>query len=80
MWNNKVLKVVVLAILSTLFLVGCGNIATLGDPTPVVNDPLQVGDIAPDFTLPDSNGNMIQLAHEYHNNEVVVLVFYRTYL
>jgi peroxiredoxin len=36
--------------------------------------------IAPDFSLPDSEGNMVQLADELQNNEQVVLVFYYTYL
>ena len=38
--------------------------------------PLQVGDMAPDFTLPDSNENMVNLAEELQENEQVVLVFY----
>ena len=36
--------------------------------------------IAPDFTLPDSNGNMVNLADELQQNEQVVLVFYYTYI
>lgn len=46
-------------------------------PEPVVvNDPLHAGDTAPDFTLPDSNGNMVSLAALLQDNEMVVLVFY----
>jgi hypothetical protein len=37
------------------------------------------GDIAPDFTLPDSNGNMVRLADELNDNRMVVLVFYASY-
>jgi len=37
---------------------------------------LPVGEIAPDFTLPDSNGNMVNLAEELQENEQVGLVFY----
>lgn len=37
---------------------------------------LPVGEIAPDFTLPDSNGNMVNLAEALQENEQVVLVFY----
>jgi peroxiredoxin len=36
-------------------------------------------EIAPDFTLPDSNGNMVNLAAELQENEQVVLVFYYLY-
>ena len=36
----------------------------------------RTGDIAPDFTLPDSNGNMVHLADELNDNRMVVLVFY----
>ena len=37
------------------------------------------GDIAPDFTLPDSNGNMVRLADELDDNRMVILVFYHAY-
>ncbi len=37
-------------------------------------------EMAPDFTLPDSNGNMVNLADELQENEQVVLVFYFGYL
>ena len=37
------------------------------------------GDIAPDFTLPDSEGNMVNLADELGENQSVVLVFYFEY-
>jgi hypothetical protein len=39
----------------------------------------RTGDIAPDFTLPDSNGNMVRLADELNDNRMVVLVFYASY-
>jgi peroxiredoxin len=34
------------------------------------------GDIAPDFTLPDSNGNEVSLGETLQENEQVVIVFY----
>ena len=37
-------------------------------------------EVAPDFTLPDGNGNMVHLADELQNNEQVVLVFYYGYV
>ena len=37
--------------------------------------PLQVGDKAPDFTLPDQNGNKVSLA-QYLGKKNVVLAFY----
>ena len=39
----------------------------------------RTGDIAPDFTLPDSVGNMVSLADELNNNRLVILVFYHAY-
>ncbi len=40
---------------------------------------LQAGDLAPDFTLPDSNGNPVHLAEELTSNRTVVLVFYQAH-
>jgi len=37
--------------------------------------PLKVGDKAPDFTLPDQNGNKVSLA-QYLGKKNVVLAFY----
>jgi len=37
------------------------------------------GDIAPDFTLPDSEGNIVNLADELQENQSVILVFYFEY-
>ena len=39
-------------------------------------DPLGTGDLAPDFTLPDSNGIMVNLADNLLDNRLVILVFY----
>jgi peroxiredoxin len=50
-------------IVAMLFIAGCGS-------TPQDTPP------APDFTLPDSSGNMVNLADELDSNEHVVLVFY----
>jgi hypothetical protein len=35
------------------------------------------GDVAPDFALPDSNGNIVRLSDELQDNQMVVLVFYK---
>lgn len=37
------------------------------------------GDIAPDFTLPDGDGSMVNLADELQDHQSVVLVFYLEY-
>lgn len=37
------------------------------------------GDIAPDFSLPDSNGNMVRLSDQLLDNRLVILVFYHAY-
>lgn len=39
-------------------------------------DPLGTGDLAPDFTLPDSNGNLVSLANSLVDNRLTILVFY----
>ena len=44
-----------------------------GGPTAFV-----VGDLAPDFTLPDAKGRSVRLA-DYRGKKPVVLVFYRGY-
>jgi hypothetical protein len=36
----------------------------------------RAGDVAPDFTLPDKDGNMVRLADELKDHSSVVLVFY----
>ena len=44
------------------------DIRTAGGP--------RVGDVTPDFTLPDKDGNMVRLADELKDHRSVVLVFY----
>jgi len=39
----------------------------------------RTGDKAPDFTLPDHNGNLMYLADQLQDNLSVVLVFYHAY-
>ena len=38
-------------------------------------DPLKVGDLAPDFALPDQNGRTIRLS-DFRGKKTVVLAFY----
>ena len=38
----------------------------------------RTGDTAPDFTLPDSEGNMVRLSDELKDNRFVVLVFFHS--
>lgn len=37
------------------------------------------GEKVPDFTLPDSEGSMVNFAETLHDNEYVVLVFYHSH-
>lgn len=62
--NNRSVILTALLILFAALLVGCS-----GDTAPGA-------EIAADFTLPDSEGNMVGLADELAENEQVVLVFY----
>ena len=39
----------------------------------------RTGEMAPDFTLPDSNGIMVNLVDSLNDNQMVVLVFYHEY-
>lgn len=45
---------------------------------PATDSP-RVGDVAPDFILSDGTGNMVRLADELQENQVVVLVFYHSH-
>jgi len=79
-------------LLVLLFLVGCGNVvttpvseapaATSTEETVVIEksdtDGPRTGDMAPDFTLPDSEGNMVRLSDELKDNRFVVLVFFHS--
>lgn len=44
-------------------------------PTPVPYDKLKVGDMAPDFTLPDTAGNKVKLSDFRGKNNVVLAFF-----
>ena len=39
----------------------------------------RTGEIAPDFTLPDSYGDMVHLADELNDNRIVILVYYHAH-
>ncbi len=89
MSRQLALKLGIALTLTMLFLVGCGNTTSTpvvedsaATSTPKIEteepatDSPRVGDLAPDFTLPDSTGTMVHLADELQENQVVVLVFY----
>ncbi len=92
MSRQQVLKLGIALMLTMLFLFGCGNkpstpaledSAATSTPKieteePTVDGP-RVGDVAPDFTLPDSNGNIVRLADSLLDNRLVILVFYHHY-
>ena len=42
----------------------------VGDPTP-----LKIGDVAPDFTLPSTQGGKVSL-HDFKGKQAVVLAFF----
>jgi cytochrome oxidase Cu insertion factor (SCO1/SenC/PrrC family) len=44
-------------------------------PTPAPYDKLKVGDMAPDFTLPDTAGNKVKLSDFRSKNNVVLAFF-----
>ena len=80
MSRTRVISMGLASILAGLFLFGCGTpavteIATEEPPA----GPLGEGDAAPDFTLPDTKGNMVRLADELLDNRLVILVFYHAY-
>ena len=80
MGGKKELTLGILIVVVGLFLFGCTtpsaeDIAIEELPT----DPLSTGDAAPDFTLPDSDGNMVHLADQLLDNRLVILVFYHSY-
>ena len=56
-----------------------GPSATSTSKPPFASDSLSTGDVAPDFILPDSNGNMVRLADQLLDNRLVILVFYHAY-
>ena len=79
-----------LVLLLTLLMAACsGTTSTAQTVEPkqaesVVNEESKTtgprtGDIAPDFALPDSNGNMVHLAEELKDHRKVILVFYHAY-
>ena len=82
-------KLVIVGLLTMLFLVACGNTgstpvtetppATFTPEPLVAMDLLSTGDVAPDFTLPDGEGNMVSLTDKLQDNQQVVLVFYSDY-
>ena len=79
MSHRQALNLSIAATLIVSFLVACGGNAPPAEPTitdiRTASGP-RVGDVAPDFTLPDKDGNMVRLADELKDNSSVVLVFY----
>lgn len=61
--NLRTIILVTVYLLPVFLLAACA-----GDPAPV--------ETAPDFTLSDSKGNMVNLEDELEKNEQIVLVFY----
>ncbi len=53
----------------------CLSLAALAAPVATPKTSLQVGDVAPDFSLPASTGQTISLSR-FRGNETVVLAFF----
>ncbi len=89
MIRQLVPKLGIAGLLTMLFLVACGNSgstpvtetppATFTPESIVARDLLSTGDVAPDFTLPDGDGNLVSLTDQLQDNQQVVLVFYSDY-
>lgn len=56
---------------ATLLSVTCAA----GDPAETPPPKIKVGDVAPDFTLQDQNGNKVSL-HDFKGKKNVALAFY----
>lgn len=70
---------VVMAFLSLTLLISIGLGATAHSaPWVQRTGPVAVGEVAPDFTLEDQNGNKLTLS-DARGKSPVVLVFYRGY-
>lgn len=80
MSRRKELTLGFLVMAAGLLLFGCGNppVEEIATEEPAAG-PLGTGDAAPDFTLADSNGNMVHLADQLLDNRLVILVFYHAY-
>ena len=71
----KVLAVLLqLTLLISIILCANSNSPTYGQR----NGPISVGEVAPDFTLEDQDGNRVTLS-DVRGKSPVVLVFYRGY-
>jgi hypothetical protein len=77
-----------LLILIATFITACaGKPEPASEPEAAADAPkaeaatggLRAGDLAPDFTLPDGDGNMVNLAEQLQDNEMVALVFYHSH-
>ena len=78
----KHIQLIFIQALLILILAAC-NITSPPEPTDTpstsevaTSSEPRTGATAPDFTLPDSRGNMVHLADELKDSQTVVLVFY----
>ena len=76
------MKRLIASALASLFLAAAGlaqapspTATPAPAPTPAPYDKLKVGDVAPDFTLPDLTGKAVKLS-DFRGKNNVVLAFY----
>ena len=74
---NKIIGVLTMTIALAIAAFGQATPApaTTPAPTPAPYDKLKIGDMAPDFTLPDLTGKPVKLS-DFRGKSNVVLAFY----
>ena len=72
------MKVLRTALLQIALLTSFATLTDAQSPTSQRSRPVAVGEVAPDFTLEDQNGNKVALS-DARTRSPVVIVFYRGY-
>lgn len=78
-YRGKVSGVIVSALSLTVIVLFCSVVFYFARKLPPGERALQVGQHAPDFTLPDVNEQMVQLSQLQQGKRGTLLIFYRGY-